>query len=149
MPQMQYGDYLTFDGSSRQDGCVGATITANGSSSYHIGGVVARFRSYQQYLAGYVWGNQPGAFNKLYIHENGVVLAQMDGLSLGSEVKARLVYSGPNVTFMVDSDLDGTWDHILQATAIVATGLNGVTSMNITSTPPYFDDWCHGNVPTP
>ncbi len=134
--------YITYDGSSQADGCIEGRAMYYGSPSVQFIGFVSRYASTASYgiLAKIQDNSTSGAFDRIFIYQNGSMLAYAD-IAATTDANIQLEYVGSVVYFRVDVDRNGTWDSEISASVSwTVSGLTGVCGYRGT----YMDDWCYG-----
>lgn len=134
--------YCTFDGSTLTDGCVNGRITYSGSADVKYGGLVARYTGPNNTLLAKVQDNTgSGFFDSYWIYSEGSIISSGTGLNFGTDVNMQLTFSGLSITLSIDTDRNGTWDFVYNASSVVVTsGLCGTGGYRDC----YFDDYCCG-----
>jgi len=135
--------YITRDGSYQADGCVQGLAGYGSGAGLRYVGLVARYESSNsKILVKLQDNNSTGYFDSYYVYDdNTIVSYQSSGLNFGTSAMLELEYTGTSVTFRVDTDLDGNWDHVYPATvANTGYGLTGAGAYQQCT----LDDWCFG-----
>jgi hypothetical protein len=135
--------YITFDGSSRADGCITGRLIYPAGTAVKAAGLVARYASSSVNIMAKLQDNagSSGYFDSYFIYNNNSVVVYASGLNFGTDANVQLSYTGTSVTLKIDTNRDGTWDYTYNATVTnTSAGLCGVNAYQLCS----FDNWCYG-----
>ena len=135
--------YITYDAEpARSNVCMTArAIYGTGASVRYIG-FTGRFLDTNNLIQAKIQDNSTsGNFNKIFIYDEiGGGSSENLDITPTTDANIQLEMSGSNVTFRIDVDRNGTWDHTVTSTGCATNaGLIGATGYNGA----YLDDWCY------
>lgn len=136
--------YITFNGSNQQNGCVEAIVEYGEGSGVRFMGLTARWIDAGNKIVFKIQdNNNSGYWDSYFLYDAGYNKYHQSGLNLGHEVKIQMEYIGSSITFRIDTDLDGTWDieNTISGFAVTGSGLTGAAAYKQC----YLDDWCYGS----
>jgi len=135
-------EYITFNGSSRTDGCITARAIYDTPSQVKFVGVVGRYSSTTSNIMFKIQDNtNTGTWNKCFFVVDGSSVFSFDG-NFGTDAIIQMQFSGANVTVRIDVERDGIWDYTNSTTTTqISSGLCGVGAYNTA----YIDDFCYGS----
>jgi hypothetical protein len=134
--------YATYDGSDMADGCVEAWVHYGTGPAVQYAGLVARYDSSSDKVLAKVQDNSnSGNFDSYHIYDGSTLVDFALGEDFGTDPIIQLQCLGAAVTFRIDENADGIWEHEYPVSvSTIDAGLCGVAAYHDTA----FDDWCFG-----